>query len=564
MMAERKVSKIIRSRALSGIVFTSRIELAVITILYITSRTIAFVLNAETKSLAPDEVTYALQALWYANGSDMSSFPGYEDDSLFRSSLSLVVPAGQLVKLGIDSLLSVQLMSCIYGLFSVLFFWTNLTLLAKYFPEHTSNSIIKLRFLFSLIFTLWPSYVLWSVSGLRETATICWFSLTLYGVLRLYVEDLRLTLAWLSISSGMCLLFLSRPQTGYLAYLAFLTSLIVTFALRGKRPTVSKLAVTISLLSLSALLGSNISLPTRSVAAEFGTLKPQPYLTSLVNPTLLREAKLREVKSPKPIETNNSLTTPVALDVPKLNLDVTTAPTANAESLNDLPKLVSEEQSTSDAGISQDSTEDGSKLTSCSKSDEVLILEEGVFICRLVSKKNNSIEIKAAKQSQVLITNTLKRGISESETAVTKIQNNCRYDLSLSTNNFNCILRNFPSRLFQTYFLPLDFSLNSLFTRTIPSIENLFWIILLAFFSFGILHQLRDFHKSRILPTLPIIFNFTLYFIALAASSTNYGTSFRHKIFLLPLALLYIPFFLSHKTAKSHKLNFKHKSLQGY
>ena len=80
------------------------------------ARLLALLLHPPVPSiLAPDEGAYASLASWVADSRNTSDFPTY-GAGLYNTSKTLVLPAAAMVKIGIDELTAVRIISIIYGL----------------------------------------------------------------------------------------------------------------------------------------------------------------------------------------------------------------------------------------------------------------------------------------------------------------------------------------------------------------------------------------------------------------------------------------------------------------
>ena len=194
---------------------------------------------------APDEETYARLAEYVSLGVAVQDFP-YYGPSLYNQSKSLIIPSSLLIKLGLDPLESVRIVSAIYGFFVPLFALLCFVAIAK-----SSANFEKINFklmptttkiLFIFLFFL-PSNFLWSTLGLRESTSQFWILAQTYFMIKFYkeVKYPKLIFAFLTIFSSV-FSFAARPQTALLMSI-FLIFLSFVVALRTR--TISFLLVSI-------------------------------------------------------------------------------------------------------------------------------------------------------------------------------------------------------------------------------------------------------------------------------------------------------------------------------
>jgi len=183
-----------------------------------------FNFQKESSSLAPDEGTYASLSSWVSQGLQTESFQGY-DESFYLSIRGFILPASMLVRAGMDPLDSVRLISSIFGLMASLLLGY---VILKVKNEMNSLSLDHRKYHILLlscyvVYLFLPSHFLWSVLGLRESATeflvmVCILSIT--NLLRYqevnYVRNLFL------FSIGIFYLFSVRPQIGWITSLSVL------------------------------------------------------------------------------------------------------------------------------------------------------------------------------------------------------------------------------------------------------------------------------------------------------------------------------------------------------
>ena len=127
----------------------------------------------QPSSFAPDEGTYARLAEFVSRGLAVQDFPDY-GPALYNQSKSLVNPSSLLIKIGVDPLDSVRIVSAIYGFFVPLFALLCFVAVQKSrvnLKEITfENKSVYAKSFIVLLFFL-PSNFLWSTLGLRESAS---------------------------------------------------------------------------------------------------------------------------------------------------------------------------------------------------------------------------------------------------------------------------------------------------------------------------------------------------------------------------------------------------------
>jgi hypothetical protein len=199
------------------------------------ARVIVFFALPNTPSfLAPDEATYSSFAKWVADEKPLEEFPFF-GSRLYYSGRSIVLPASNLIKLGINELDAIRFTSTLYGflaLCAVAYF------ASKLLPTNNSavianKKIERLVLTLLLIYAFLPSKFVWSNLGLREGPNEFWLILTFVGVFLLYKEEQpkKILLTALIFISIVCT-FSSRPQVGWVLVVALL--IYSVFKLKNK------------------------------------------------------------------------------------------------------------------------------------------------------------------------------------------------------------------------------------------------------------------------------------------------------------------------------------------
>lgn len=175
-----------------------------------------FILPSTPSSFAPDEGTYAELAKWISESKPANDFPSF-GGGLYLSSRSMIIPSSKLIKLGMDELNAVRIISSIYGLLALC---TLAYLCSKLLASTTSgvernnrNEHLVLGLL--VVYAFLPSHFVWSNLGLREASNEFWLIITFVAVFLLYKKGqpkkpIIAVLIFISIIGT----FSSRPQVG--------------------------------------------------------------------------------------------------------------------------------------------------------------------------------------------------------------------------------------------------------------------------------------------------------------------------------------------------------------
>ncbi len=176
-------------------------------------RIVAFFLLPNTASnLAPDEGTYGKAADWLANGSDDAEFSDYAA-KLYVSSRALLLPAKLFITVGITPLDSVRATASTYAFLIGMLVLVNILMYENQLQKVFKNQSSVL-WLFSLFLFL-PSHFIWSILGLRESATEFWVILTfvLFNTLLYRRQKFSIFFSGSFIFS-IIMVYNSRPQVG--------------------------------------------------------------------------------------------------------------------------------------------------------------------------------------------------------------------------------------------------------------------------------------------------------------------------------------------------------------
>ena len=192
-----------------------------------------FILLPQSPSVfGPDEGTYALLAIYVAQGLPVEEFPLY-GPGLYNSAKSLAVPSALLVRFGFEGLNAVRIIASVYGLASSVFMV--LSFLAYLRLRNPNIQIFNYAFdkkYISLlaVFTFLPSNFIWSTIGLRESASQFWLIATFYFTLKLLNSNGRDTWKFtVFILLALTLAFGARPQTALVfSFIAMFFAIIIS------------------------------------------------------------------------------------------------------------------------------------------------------------------------------------------------------------------------------------------------------------------------------------------------------------------------------------------------
>lgn len=227
---------------------------------FIAHITLLALLPNSPSALAPDEGTYAGLAKWVAESKSVEQFPTFGAE-LYYTSRSLTLPAALLIKLGVDSLLAVRLVS-IFASIVATFIFAKILLCLVRVNELREIKNTKARIFISLSilsFAFMPSAFVWSTLGLRESVSKLWILASVYALIKLRSHLLenkshRFVLFALSLFVlFVSFAFGSRRQTAFVFLIFFCT--LLTVLIRQYRPFV--LAVSLILGFLGGLTFSS-------------------------------------------------------------------------------------------------------------------------------------------------------------------------------------------------------------------------------------------------------------------------------------------------------------------
>ena len=164
-----------------------------------------------------------------------------QQNSLFFQSFTLILPDAILRFFVNDTLLSLRIISALYGLGSLVLFYKILDLFINIFNSQL-NGLQNIKFIkssLSLMFILLPSNFLWNSLALRESSSIFAMMLFTYSLTKLMIDTETTKsqhLLKLLLLFGVSLMYLSRIYYGIYASTALVLVLFFRNRTSGARP----------------------------------------------------------------------------------------------------------------------------------------------------------------------------------------------------------------------------------------------------------------------------------------------------------------------------------------
>ena len=451
-------------------------------------RVVAFFMLPNTaSSLGPDEGTYGSVAGWTALGKSAAEFPNY-GAGLYASGRSLFLPAAFFTKIGFTPLDSVRLTASLYALLTTLLVVVILQKTASKFlgvAKFIQERYWTFLSLF-LIFSFLPSHFLWSVLGLRESATEFWtISVFTYLYLILQLNGRATLWATCGFLISIIMVFSARPQVGWVVGITLLIYLFTKIRDRATR-------ILIPLTAIGIFLGN---LGTVASTLEFSSTFTARQIIPTPAPTKSEEAAS---KTPAPTKSEEAASK-------------TPAPTKNEEA--------------------------ASKI--CEVDQSEIELDGALYRCTEILKKEKSIELK---NPGVVVIDRVKvipyyHEVNKlSAESIIKTQS-CPIMRDPRFDKYFCIAYTAPYTTYTFLFRPLlgaDVTSNS---SLFAAVENIFW---LSAFLFVVVMFIRNGRLAFFGALAPSLLFFSIYSVAAGAYEGNMGTAFRHKSFILWVVLLLI------------------------
>jgi hypothetical protein len=274
-------------------------------------RVVAFFMLPNTaSSLGPDEGTYGSVAGWTALGKSAAEFPNY-GAGLYASGRSLFLPAAFFTKIGFTPLDSVRLTASLYALLTTLLVVVILQKTASKFlgvAKFIQERYWTFLSLF-LIFSFLPSHFLWSVLGLRESATEFWaISVFTYLYLILQLNGRATLWATCGFLISIIMVFSARPQVGWVVGITLLIYLFTKIRDRATR-------ILIPLTAIGIFLGN---LGTVASTIEFSSTFTARQIIPTPAPTKSEETAS---KTPAPTKSEEAASKICEVDQSVIELD---------------------------------------------------------------------------------------------------------------------------------------------------------------------------------------------------------------------------------------------------
>jgi hypothetical protein len=450
-----------------------------------------FLLPPTPSFLAPDEGTYAFLALWVADSQNVDEFPAF-GAGLYHTSKTLILPAAALVRLGLDELTSVRIVSIAFGLLSIYFFTRIIFLVLRIRSLQEVKNILSQRLvlLVLILFAFLPSHFIWSTLGLRESAANASLLASVFFLLRLREVELsrsKIPQAMLAISLPILTLTLSfgaRRQTAFIFVVFFC---LVILVMSRRRNVLSLTGVIL----LGTILGLGFSTtPSTKVSVQFAWVQVEQ----------LAQAN-KVTYSPTPVIRRTDGTVAVC-------------------------------------------EKEGIRITTIS----------GEFVCisNIFTKSQTSL-LEIVKQAPVLTLDSLenKREGNRVGAQTALAETKCTSYSQLSIQNLTCNAKEFPYKATAFLLRPLPLIDSGSLSNNLASVENLIWILLLVSFVYFLRVSFQN--RFRLEVVIPTTF-FIVFFSSLAALyEGNLGTAFRHKSSILWSLLLVIAIGINSNWRKSEE-----------
>jgi len=317
------------------------LELILIVALAAVARLFAlFLLPNSPSSFGPDEGTYAYLAEWVEEGEPVTDFPAY-GAGLYNSARSLILPSVIFIRIGFEPLIAVRFTSLIYGVLSIYVF----AKLVLYASKKLSITIYNLRKKLLLIvsfFAFLPSPFIWSILGLRETASAFWIMMSAISLIRLKdsgttsATNSKLT-SWPYQASmaliSIILAFGARQETA-LVFLVFFGSTLI-FLASGKRLLIASICV-------MGFIGGHLFTMTPGAVVTGADVSGNEISNSNSLSRALVQSPLREIIALEYKRNGNTLNANTALPLTQCHEDLGSILTRVQCNLKELPyRLVS-------------------------------------------------------------------------------------------------------------------------------------------------------------------------------------------------------------------------------
>lgn len=185
---------------------------------------------------APDEATYARLAKYVSESLPVQEFPLF-GPGLYLSSRSFILPSSLLIKMGINELDAIRIVSSFCGIGCLIILsLTHIAFIRMFWNTPVKkNLVFEKESIFILsFFAFLPSNFIWSILGLRESVSQFWIVLTFYLLLKVSFSGKRKMWKYaIAPIISLMLAFGARPETALLFSIVLIFfSLYLIFSVR--------------------------------------------------------------------------------------------------------------------------------------------------------------------------------------------------------------------------------------------------------------------------------------------------------------------------------------------
>ena len=435
-------------------------------------------LPSTPSSLGPDEMTYAQLAQWVAEKKSVDAF--VYGPSLYNVSKTFTLPSAFLIQVGLPPLAAVRVTSMLFGILSIVLFialcWR--FLLGKNRNLNESIEFRKFVEILSLtfIFAFFPSHLLWSVIGMRETSVEFFLLLATFLIGRVCEEDFRrryFSFNILGVILSVTLAFGTRPESAFV----FALSMSLGLSLLFYRDRDFKKLLVVSCVIAGALFGHLYSATPKVEVQQF--LVPKLLETS--NPV-----------STQPSETSNPVST---------------------KNINFRERCLGQV-----VGFAFEIA--GQRYTCAYEQRELKQIDANKAFISEVSKVAQ-FEYKT-RVYQLYASSALP-------------PIDCM-DIDKFSQKIQCFFKSLTYRYLSVLIRPLPILDTESNLQILASLENIFWLFLFLNAAKTILKRRHQLHILGV----PLIIFLILYTSGMAFAEGNLGTAFRHKSTILFVLLLLV------------------------
>jgi hypothetical protein len=482
-----------------------------------------FTLPNTPSSLAPDEITYAYYATEFSKQDFTSIIYRFFDVELLGR--TLVLPSSLLVKLGLPSLDAIRVVSSLYSLISLIL----LSLaIHKFFIKSDSSVFIKHeKFMIFVIFiyAFWPSRFIWSVLGLRESTMELGVIIALVSTS--FLISNRATIWSLGIILGLVFVFLTRPQVGWLLFIAEATCL---FLVRGVK---HKFIFLLSLL-IGVMCGYFLTTPfeSRTQATYEAKIVTPSEKPAPVTPSE-KPAPVTPSEKPAPVTPSEK---PAPVTPSEKPAPVTPSEKPAPVTPSEKPAPVTPSEKPAPVTVSKD---EATASTLCQFDEQQVSSEGNRYVCSQTNSVTETVRKDSPLESIVGNVDAIPyaqevRAI-DAQSAIQQMA--CVFESNSKISDYLCIAWRMPYMSFTFLFRPMLIIDTTSSASSVAAMENLIWLALFLLVAIGVARKPR---KFVIKPLIPIYTFVILYVLGAGSYQGNLGTAFRHKSLILGGLLLLV------------------------